>query len=315
MWKKVAKDYFTFSKKDRIAISILITLFGSTILLPRIFPSAMRSEKANSEELIQQFRELSSMTEDSSVFPNKERKSSTYHPEKIVTGKLFHFDPNTISVEDWIQLGVGEKTAATIQKYISKGGKFKEPKDLLKIYTLRKEVAERLIPYVRIPKQQETGFNNNQENFKKETYPAGYKDFTFKKVYQVVEINSADTSLFKTFPGIGSRLASRIVRRREALGGFVSVDQIAETKYLHDTVFQKIRPFLKLENPGIKKLNINSATLEELLKHPYFEPVSANAIIQYRSQHGAFTSINDLQRLHAISEDFLKKIEPYLAVK
>ncbi|NJL77073.1 MAG: helix-hairpin-helix domain-containing protein, partial [Saprospiraceae bacterium] len=37
--------------------------------------------------------------------------------------------------------------------------------------------------------------------------------------------------------------ANRIVKFREALGGFASVEQVAETYQLPDSTFQKIKPF------------------------------------------------------------------------
>ena len=66
---------------------------------------------------------------------------------------LFPFDPNTISLNEWMQLGVKEKTAQTILKYISKGGKFRTATDLKKIWGLQ-NAAEKLIPFVRIHQEQ-----------------------------------------------------------------------------------------------------------------------------------------------------------------
>ena len=61
----------------------------------------------------------------------------------------------------------------------------------------------------------------------------------------MVNINTADTSAFIALPGIGNKLALRIVNFRDKLGGFYSIDQIGETYGLPDSVFRKIKPILK----------------------------------------------------------------------
>ena len=104
----------------------------------------------------------------------------------------------------------------------------------------------------------------------------------------VIDINTADTSAFISLPGIGSKLAARIVNFRDKLGGFYSIDQVGETFGLPDSTFQKIKQYLKLENTSIKKININTATVDELKAHPYIKYSVANPIIAYRNEHGPF---------------------------
>jgi competence protein ComEA len=127
-----------------------------------------------------------------------------------------------------------------------------------------------------------------------------------------IDINLADTAAFIAFPGIGSRLADRIIRFREKLGGFYSIDQIGEVYGLADSVFQKIKPFLLAGPYDLKKININTATLEELKAHPYIRYAIANSIVQYRNQHGNFTSIEELKKIVLITNDTYEKISAYL---
>ena len=70
---------------------------------------------------------------------------------------------------------------------------------------------------------------------------------TYVARYSIIDVNTADTSAFISLPGIGSKLAARIVTFREKLGGFYSVEQIGETYGLPDSTFQKIKQWLKLE--------------------------------------------------------------------
>jgi competence ComEA-like helix-hairpin-helix protein len=114
-------------------------------------------------------------------------------------------------------------------------------------------------------------------------------------------------------PGIGAKLSARILQFRNKLGGFHSVEQVKETYALHDSVFQKIAPYLKLHT-GITPININEATIDQLKAHPYIRYHLANAIVQYRTQHGAYRTIEDVKKIMIVDEQIFAKMAPYLTV-
>jgi len=240
-----------------------------------------------------------------------DRKKNNYYEPKSGKGELFHFDPNTILPSDWRRLGLRDKTIQTITNFLNKGGHFYKPEDLQKIYGLHKDEYERLMPYVRI--EAKTAKPNEQfvsSKSKEETQPA--KNFAAR--YSVIDVNTADTSALISLPGIGSKLAARIVNFREKLGGFYSVDQVGETYGLPDSTFQKIKQFLKLDNPSVNKININTATVDELKVHPYIKFSIANPIIAYRNEHGAFSKIEDIKKVMVVTDEIYKKIATYLTI-
>jgi len=235
-----------------------------------------------------------------------DKTKSNYNESNSVKGELFYFDPNTISESEWKKLGLRDKTIQTIKKYLSKGGRFYKSEDLQKIYGLHKDEYERLISYVRI----ETKALATNEQFISKDKSQRAKTYTAH--YTVIDINNADTSAFISLPGIGSKLALRITTFREKLGGFYSVDQIGETYGLSDSTFQKIKQWLKLDNPSVKKININTATVDELKAHPYIKYSIANPIVAYRNEHGSFSKIEDIKKVMAVTDEIYKKIAPYL---
>jgi competence ComEA-like helix-hairpin-helix protein len=227
-------------------------------------------------------------------------------------GELFYFDPNAIPSSEWKRLGLRDKTIQTIEKYLNKGGHFYKPDDLQKIYGLHKDEFERLAPYVKI----EASTSKSKDELvsiksKDETQPG--KIYTSR--YTAIDINSADTSAFISLPGIGGKLASRIVTFRDKLGGFYSVEQVGETYGLADSTFQKIKQYLKLDNISVKKININTATIDEMKAHPYIKFGIANPIIAYRTEHGAFSKIEDIKKVMAVTDEIYKKIAPYLSLQ
>ncbi len=129
-----------------------------------------------------------------------------------------------------------------------------------------------------------------------------------------VDINAASQEEWESLKGIGPVLTSRIIKFREKLGGFISIDQVKETYGLPDSTFQKIRSRLILKAPVITRLNINQLGMEQLASHPYIRYKTAKAIIAYREQHGLYQSTQDLQKIESISSEIYTKIEKYLTI-
>ena len=226
--------------------------------------------------------------------------------------ELFSFDPNIISKKEWMKLGLRSKTINTIQHYLEKGGHFYKPGDLGKIYGLNPAEYARLEPYVQIEKvniKKDLTNEFTKNEFKKE------KPVNDISKFKQVDINLADTTAFISLPGIGSKLAQRIINFREKLGGFYSIEQVGETFGLQDSVFQKIKQNLILKTAELKKINVNSATMEELRAHPYIKWNLANAISEYRSQHGNYSSLEDLKKISLVTNEVFVKIKNYLAIQ
>ena len=313
MWNEIVKDYFNFTKKERSGIIwlILIVIF---ISLGSFFHSHFT--KKSSFDSAEFKHEIALLKEDSSSGNGYKSFDNEYDndyspPDKdriAIKTETFFFDPNTISEAEWMRLGIREKTAKTILKYVSKGGKFYKPEDLQKIWGLRKSDVERLLPYVRIKKAEK-----EYEEYPKREYAKN--SFTTFRSISKVEINEADTSAFIALPGIGSKLSQRIIAFREKLGGFYSVDQVGETYFLADSTFQKIKPYLFLKNNSVHRININTAGVDEMKAHPYIKYNLANAIVEYRKQHGNYQSVEAIKKIMMVTDEIYKKVAPYLSIE
>ena len=320
MAKQFVKDYFNFTRKERTGIIFLLSFIIFFLFLPLFFPYFISKQKYDHSKFEKEIASLNIKQQDSadrSVVKNYDENNyqNYYQPSeknyfpKQPRGELFYFDPNTLSAEGWIKLGIREKTATTIRKYVSKGGKFYKPEDIGKIWGLREDEVKRLIPYVRIEQKLYTNYtiSKNAESYKTYEKP--------KYTITSIDINTADTSAFIALPGIGSKLANRIITFRDKLGGFYKVEQVAETFALPDSTFQKIKERLVIGNTSVKKLSINSAGVDELKMHPYIRYQLANAIVQYRLQHGPFSTLSDLKKIVLITDEIYNKLAPYLTIQ
>ena len=67
-----------------------------------------------------------------------------------------------------------------------------------------------------------------------------------------------------------------------------------------------------MSNTPVKKININTASVNEMKSHPYVRYNLANAIFQYRQQHGNFNSAEEIKKILIITDEIYLKIAPYL---
>ncbi len=322
-YKEFVADYLNFSRRDRIAIiSILIILSGIFFLPDVISKSGSSKPVATDTAWVAALKKIEQKeTENDNKQNNKfsDDNNTTYQYDRPVNkyynnskGELFYFDPNSLTVEGWQRLGLRDKTISTIQNYLSKGGKFRKPEDLQRVYGLFPNEYERIAPYIKIESAGET---NNYKDFKDNPPTESPTAKTYTSRYSIVDINSADTTALIALPGIGSKLATRIIAFRDKLGGFYSITQVGETFGLPDSTFQKIKQYLKLENTSIKKININTATVDELKAHPYIRYGLANPIVAFRNEHGPFAKVEDIKKVMAVTDEIYNKIEPYLTTQ
>ena len=129
----------------------------------------------------------------------------------------------------------------------------------------------------------------------------------------VLEINQADSAQLEKLPMIGGFLAKQIVAYREALGGYYSLTQLLEIKYLKEDTWEKLHNQWTC-NRKVKTIQVNTADLETLAKHPYLQWTQAKRIIHYRQAHGPFTTKDEIKMAKAIPDSMWTRIIPYLAV-
>lgn len=219
-----------------------------------------------------------------------------------VSDAFFAFNPNTIQSDEMKSLGFSKGLAKGILNYRAKGGSFRIKSDLKKMYGMDSVFYEKLKPFILLPDAIEK---------KASTYVAFEK-----KKPAAFDLNSADTTALKSVYGIGSKLAARIIKYRDKLGGFIQQDQLFEVYGLDSAVVQKLMgvSFISGEfTPA--KININIADEQKLSTHPYMNKKIAKAIVAYRFQHGNFTTVEDVKNVRLVDTVTFEKLKVYLSVE
>lgn len=130
----------------------------------------------------------------------------------------------------------------------------------------------------------------------------------------LLEINSADSLQFDELPGIGPVYASRIVRFRNLLGGYYSVDQLSEVYGLDSTWVASVKSGLTVDTTLIVRMDVNSFTFKELLRHPYLDYEQVKSLVNYRDRHGSFLMIETLSTAGVLPDSVWTRIRHYLKV-
>ncbi len=284
------KKYFSFNRKERNGLIVLSTLIIILIITAYFI-------KNKSEKFVIEAKPIVFQSEANSSNKNyQNRKNSISN-----SNQLFVFDPNDVSEEQAISLGISKKTAKVLVRYREKGGSFKTKEDFKKIYGISEKIYTTLEPYILIKSTFTSQVNNS-------TNKAQNPEQNFAAIF---DLNAADSSQLISLKGIGPTISKRILRYRNSLGGFHSVEQLKEVYGINDTFLVQLQTQLKLNPELIKKINLNTVETEELRQHPYFKFIIAQSIVNYRKQHGKFSGINDLKKIGSISDELMKKISPY----
>ncbi len=130
-----------------------------------------------------------------------------------------------------------------------------------------------------------------------------------------IELNSADSAQLTRVHGIGGSFAIRIIRYRNRIGGFYNKEQLKEVYELDSAKYAEIKDQLTVDPSRVIKININTISFASLRQSPYLSYKQASAIIEYRTQHGNYNSMDDVGNVAIITPDVLHKIEPYIKFK
>jgi len=216
------------------------------------------------------------------------RKSASSAP------KLFLFDPNRATDGEFLRLGFSDRQITIIRKYLDKGGVFRDKADFFKIRVISENQKKILSDWVVIESRQ-------NESPREELIVNA----------PVIDLNSADSIELKQLPGIGTVLSKRIVKYRDLLGGFYSVNQLKEVYGLSEQTIRQIEQKVKLDKSKVRKLDLNFSDVNELSRHPYLKKDLARNIVRFRSRNGSFRDLTILRDSMILNIDEYNRIKPY----
>jgi DNA uptake protein ComE-like DNA-binding protein len=294
--RQIIREYFSFSKGERVGLMILIVLMIIILIADRLIFYFERPAIADRQRFDELVAELEQQQTD-----------------KQETGSYFFFDPNTIDSTTLEALALPFRVKQNLLKYRRRNGSFKTREDVRKIYGMNDSVYALIEKFIDIKTNQSvsvTEFHKPRVIYRgrdAETTVPDTGAFIPK-----VEINGAmATDLVKLY-GIGPVLSERIIKYRNLLGGFYALGQMEEVYGLTPETLSGIADQLVIDSTALILININFAEAGELAKHPYLGWKDANRIIGYREKNGFIEDKIHLLKDSVLSSEIFKKVSPYL---
>lgn len=294
------RKWFSFSKGERVAIITILTLIVLLILACLFRPTRQSLSDASLHNLDSLLALRQTAIEQQ--LAKKPQEIAELHP--------FPFNPNTLTEEEWRQIGLTDRQVRNIMNYKAKGGKFYSKNDLGKLYTISEEDFAQLEPFIVLPEvQRNTGFKSESKNKEEQK---GEERKSVKKDIPFVDLNTVDSTTLVELPQIGGYMASRIIEFRDKLGGFVNADQLRDVKGMDDARFAAIQPYIKISDVKPRRIDVNRADFKTLVHHPYLSYEQVKRIFNQREKRGMIKNWTQLDELLREEGDVHPLLEQYV---
>ena len=292
---KTIQTYFKFSKEQRTGIFFLFLII---VVL----------------QLVCFFVDFSSVSKE---YPEKQKwlslqseMDSLKMDAKNSKPKIYLFNPNFISDYKGYKLGMSVQEIDRLLAFRKENKYVNSAKEFQNVTKVSDSLLNVMAPYFKFP----DWVNNKKQNTKFKEYTS-YQNQAFAKKEKIIfiDINEATKEDLVKIYGIGDAISIRILKQKELLGGFVSMEQMKEVWGLSPEVIENLNTHFKvLVLPRFKKIEINNASLKELSQFHYFRYSLAKEIVTYRSMNGNIKNIEDLTKIKGFPVDKANLIGLYL---
>ncbi|ETN96918.1 ComEA family DNA-binding protein [Zhouia amylolytica] len=137
-----------------------------------------------------------------------------------------------------------------------------------------------------------------------------------KLTVQKQDLNAATPADLTRVLGVGAVFSKRIVKYRALLGGFVEEAQLYEVYGLDSLVVQRIIKAFEIDDlSGVRKININVASVKQLASNVYIDYDCARAIVAYRTKRGKIRDLKELTKIQGFPSEKINLIQVYLEIE
>ncbi|MGB5227025.1 MAG: helix-hairpin-helix domain-containing protein [Eudoraea sp.] len=285
------KSHFKFNKQERSGIFFLLVIIFGLQLIYMLFKNEMVYTSEASfgldtevQKLLDSIREQSKVEESPKIYP---------------------FNPNFITDYKGYTLGLSNEEIDRLHVFRSENRWVNSTKEFQQVTLISDSLLKILAPYFNFPE-----WKNRTKIIEKER-----KQKSVLTVVRYKDLNQANSEELKLIYGIGDKLSARIVKFRNRLGGFMVNEQLYDVYGLQEEVVLRIlEEFRVKEQPIIKRININTATREEMEQLIYINQNLAIQIVNYRDSVGIIQSFNELLKIEDFPADKIDRIELYLSL-
>ena len=276
-------NYFVFSNSEKKGIFIFVCVLFLMTLFYMVMPYFFINEKYDFTEF------------------KKELEAKKRISEKR-DFQLFNFNPNLISRDSLLLLGLSSKQSFNIVNYRKKVGQFKSEKDFRKIYSIEDSLATVLAPYLT--------FSNNRSKQKVASISKNRNDSLFN-----FNPNSVSEYELESL-GLSSGQAKTLINFKQKGGKFYKKEDLKKIYSISDELYNKLEPYISIERDEneISIIELNSATKEQLKKIRGIGEKTAERLIVYRTKLGGYSNLNQLDDVYGLDSTIKNNKTTYFII-
>lgn len=207
------------------------------------------------------------------------------------------YDPNRLDDFSGYRLGLSPRALEALYAYRDSGHTLYTLQKMQQVAGLPDSAMLRMLPSLRFPTRGPAGRHQK-------SLPGPPRDLNQASAEELMAIN-----------GVGPVLSARIVKFREALGGFRHPSQLLDVYGLAPGVAQRIMAaFAVADQPGAPRVNLNTAPAAELAALVYLTPQMARALVARRQVEGPYQSLEQIGEVLDLPKDKIERIALYLTL-
>ena len=284
------KSHVTFSKQQRHGIFLLVTII---VVLQALYFYLRFPEPeilVDSEALVSLEREVDSL---------KQIEIANRIP------KLYPVNPNYINDYRGMLFGMSNQEIDRLLAFRKTGRWINSVAQFQGVTKVSDSLLETIKPYLKFPewtKNKKTVFSSPEKN---------------KTYAQKADLNTATAEALQRVSGIGPVLSERIIKYRNSfVGGFIADVQLTDVYGLTPESISNINKMFTVKTPrSVTKLNINKASLEQLVTVQHIDYELAHRIIEQRMLREGFKTWEEIKKVKGFPADKIEIIQLYLQIE
>ncbi|NCO62301.1 MAG: helix-hairpin-helix domain-containing protein [Flavobacteriales bacterium] len=285
------KSHFKFTRSQRNGIFLLVLVIIVLQCLYFFLNTSVPEYQVNSKELKKYEQEIDSLRN-----IELEKKKPKIHP----------FNPNYITDYKGYTLGMNPEEIDRLLKFRNQGEWINSVKQFQEVTRVSDSLLNQISPYFKFPEwvtDTTSGTSSSYSN-------------TPKTFAQKQDLNTATAVQLQIINGIGKYYSEKIIKLRSSFkGGFISDIQLQDVFGLTPEVIQKITEEFTVKTPRqIQKINLNTATVDELVTVQHIDYELAYNIIEQRQLREGFKSLDDLTKVKDFPINKIEIIKLYLSL-
>ena len=286
------KSHFKFTKGQRNGIFLLVFLI-IVFQCVYFFSDFNPNKNIENNVLVNEFqKEIDSLK----LVETENRKP-----------KIYPFNPNYITDYKGYTLGMTTEEINRLLEFRSQNEWVNSSKQFQNVTKVSDSLLAVISPNFKFPE-----WVSNPKPKSNSSY--GYSEKTFD---QKTDLNTATAKQLQKVNGIGEKLSERIIKfRNKFQGGFIADVQLQDVYGLTPEVIERVTNEFTVKTPRyILKMNINEASIDELVSIQHVDYELAYEIIDQRTLREGFKNFSELTKVKDFPIDKIEIIKLYLSLK